>query len=458
MSNEENINEQQPEKIEKESDEQEIRTQSNDLVDFRSQTLIKANRLIQNYKYTLSKTELRVLNTIISNIHSPLYDKKLNVMSFDIKDFLNLLGMTDSYGGADRKRLKEILLNLSNKSSDYIEFEKNGKKYETIVRWIEKPIFVDENTVELKLDDDLQPFLLQVGSGYMRSQLSYYFDMQSKYGIRLYELLKSWEKAKKKTFALDELREMIDADTASYKNNYANFRGKVLDVAIKEINEITDLLVTYKEIKKVRKVSHIEFYINKKYDDAISIIDDEEPKEDGTDINAQTNNPDTIDVTFTVENSDLKENSESTTQKDTPEDKPKDMSEDSLEAYIEERRKNAQRGRTPERDKETHIYKALAAKVDYFRPALPEGMTEEQIVRLIPFARRNCEKPERMYFDFNDTWESIEEFEADYDNRLDSNAYVYMNEKTTKLFHQPNKVNEEAYFSWLYKAMKENWT
>ena len=43
-----------------------MRDKDNDLV------VAKANKLIQKYKYTLSKTEIRVLNAIISNINSPV--------------------------------------------------------------------------------------------------------------------------------------------------------------------------------------------------------------------------------------------------------------------------------------------------------------------------------------------------------------------------------------------------
>lgn len=231
--------------------------------------VIKSNRLIQDFKNDLSKTEIRVVNMIISNIESPLYDEEFNMMTFHITDFYKMLGLNE-IGGGDYSRLKTILKNLSNKSSNYIQI---GEK-ETIVRWIEKPYFYKRNgTVELKLDDDLKPFLLQV-SGYIKANLQYYFEMDSKYSIKIYELLKSWEGCKKKEFELHDFRSQIDAEHKSYES-FGKFNQGVLKPSIEEINKVTDLHIEYETITAGKKVTHLLFYINHKKD---LISKKEEPK------------------------------------------------------------------------------------------------------------------------------------------------------------------------------------
>lgn len=231
-----------------------MRDKDNDLI------VIKANELVQKYKYTLSKTEIRIVNTIISNIKSPKYDEELNMMEFSIKEFCQLLGIEHA-GGENYRILKETLRNLSNKTSDYIDFG----EYETIVRWIEKPIFEKgSGIVRLKLDDELKPFLLQV-SGTIQAKLKYYFDMDSKYSMRLYELLKSWDGFPAYTYEVEELKLCIDARKDSY-NSFGKFRQTVLDPAVKEINQVTDLLVSYTTKAKGRKITHVTFSILKKTD------------------------------------------------------------------------------------------------------------------------------------------------------------------------------------------------
>ena len=219
--------------------------------------VIKANRLIQDFKYKLSKSEMRVVNLIISNIDSPLYDEEFNLMQFNINDFYKLLGW-DDLGGSDYNRLKTILKKLSNNSSDYIQI---GEK-ETIVRWIEKPYFhKKKGVVELKLDDDLKPFLLKA-SGFIKAKLKYYFEMDSKYSMRIYELMKSWEGCGRKEFEIDDFRSQIDAEQKSYEN-FGKFHQGVLRPSVEEINKVTDLELSYETITSGKKVTHIIFQIKK---------------------------------------------------------------------------------------------------------------------------------------------------------------------------------------------------
>ena len=233
--------------------------------------VVKANKLIQEYKYTLTKTELRIVNTIIANIGSQKYDRELNMIEFDICEFCKLLGLQEA-GGANYQLLRQTLRNLSNKSSDYINFG----KYETIVRWIERPIFEKgSGKVKLKLDDYLTPFLL-VSSGAIRAKLRFYFDMDSKYSMRLYELMKSWDGIGKVTYDIDEFRTCIDAMQTSYQN-FGIFRTKVLDPSVSEINQVTDLLIAYSPIKTGKKVTQISFTIRKK-EDITAVADDPDPQ------------------------------------------------------------------------------------------------------------------------------------------------------------------------------------
>ena len=216
----------------------------------------KSNELVQNFKFSLSKTEIQIVNYIIANIKSPKYDKEFNVLKFHISEFCHMLGY--GTGGADYKKVKDAIRGLAQKKSDWIDVG----EYQTIVSWIEKPKFYEKSDiVELKLDDDLKPYLLQL-NGYMAANLKYYFEMNSKYSMRLYELLKSYAGFKTIKIETEELRANIDAMGSVYKNS-ARLR-KVLDKAILEINKFTDLLISYNVIKEGRKVAYIEFSITKK--------------------------------------------------------------------------------------------------------------------------------------------------------------------------------------------------
>ncbi|MGR5996212.1 replication initiation protein [Bacillus cereus] len=86
--------------------------------------------------------------------------------------------------------------------------------------------------------------------------------LKSTYSIRIYELLKQYERVKKRTITLQTLRYYVDA--IHIYPNYANFKQRILTPVQIELNKNTDISFEFKEIKKGRKVDKIKFYIHSK--------------------------------------------------------------------------------------------------------------------------------------------------------------------------------------------------
>jgi len=85
--------------------------------------------------------------------------------------------------------------------------------------------------------------------------------MKSQYSIRLYELLRSYEYQKGLLIDIDEMREMLAV--MAYPR-YQDFRRNVVEMAIGEINNLSDIVVTYKAIKANGRINKIEFTIRLK--------------------------------------------------------------------------------------------------------------------------------------------------------------------------------------------------
>ena len=141
---------------------------------------------------------------------------------------------------------------------------KNGKQ--TLVQWIEKP-YIDEGSgeIQIKLDNDMRPYLLHLQSNFTKYELIWTLHFKSKFTIRLYELIKSihyYELETYKTrYTVDELRELLGAEDYTA---YRDFKRRVLVPAVKEINLYSDKTVEFEEIKKGRKVVKIELSISSK--------------------------------------------------------------------------------------------------------------------------------------------------------------------------------------------------
>ena len=112
--------------------------------------------------------------------------------------------------------------------------------------------------------------------------LSQTANLNSVYSVRLYELLIQWKTAgKTPVFELSLFRGQMGLNDDEYKI-MGNFKLRVLDLAVNEINEKTDLTVSYTQEKKGRLIHGFKFTVRTK----------DKPK----DVIARQRDPHTIDA------------------------------------------------------------------------------------------------------------------------------------------------------------------
>lgn len=234
--------------------------QEAEVMDSRGYSVVKANSIIQKSRYKLSIAEQRTIAYICSMIKPIEEGEQFQLeYTFDIRKYCWICGL--NYGsGKNYSDIKAILQNLSDKSM----WLKQGDE-EILVRWLAKVrTNKQKGTVHIKVDEDLVPYLFGLKQQFTQYQLLDILAMKSAYSIRIYELLKSYAGLKKKVFELDDLKKKLMVEDISSYNRFPDFRRKVLDVAINEINNLTALNVSYEPVSKGRKVIKIEFHMNMK--------------------------------------------------------------------------------------------------------------------------------------------------------------------------------------------------
>ena len=89
--------------------------------------------------------------------------------------------------------------------------------------------------------------------------------LTSKYAVRLYELMMSWKSVgKTPIIKLSEFRERVGLlDENEYKD-MCTFKKYVLDLAVAQINEHTDIKLTYEQHKAGRKIDGFSFKFKQK--------------------------------------------------------------------------------------------------------------------------------------------------------------------------------------------------
>ncbi|WP_347552986.1 replication initiation protein (plasmid) [Pseudalkalibacillus hwajinpoensis] len=226
----------------------------------------KSNELIES-TYKLSLQEQRILLVMASKVQPS--DETLKTYSFRARDFIEIIG--NKKGTGFYSYLKEIVKGLQTK---VLTIKKNGQERD--YSWVITSIYEkNEGYITLQFHPDLKDLFLELKEKFTTYQLENVVRLNSVYSIRIYELLKQYERLKKRQLTMLELRSLLGIEPTKYKQ-YGHFKNKVLLVAQTEINQKTDINFELNEIKTGRKVTSIEFKINGNSNKEVKVIT--EPK------------------------------------------------------------------------------------------------------------------------------------------------------------------------------------
>jgi len=213
----------------------------------------QSNHLIEaRHTKPLTSREQKIVLTMVSMIQPT--DKDFMDYRISIREFHEMLGLS---GREHYTEIKEITKELMSKS---VEIPKADGSW-LLANWVSSAEYIKgEGAIALSFSPKLLPYLLQLKTAFTSYQLSNILSLKSTYSIRLYELMKKWQHLGRWECPVDDLKLKLGIAEGMYKQ-YGHFKSKALNVALKEINEKTDLLIKVKEIKKGRKVDKIEFSI-----------------------------------------------------------------------------------------------------------------------------------------------------------------------------------------------------
>ncbi|WP_176345149.1 RepB family plasmid replication initiator protein [Priestia aryabhattai] len=211
----------------------------------------KSNILIES-TYKLSLQEQRILLIMASKVQPN--DETLKTYRFRAKDFIEIVG--NKKGTGFYSYLKEIVNGLQTK---ILTIKEKGRQRN--YNWVITSIYEEnEGYITLQFHPSLKYLFLELKEKFTSYQLENVVRLNSVYSIRIYELLKQYERLRKRELTLEELRHFLAIEPTKYKQ-YGHFKSKVLAVAQKEINNKTDIYFEFVEIKTGRKVTSIEFII-----------------------------------------------------------------------------------------------------------------------------------------------------------------------------------------------------
>lgn len=222
----------------------------------RDYKVVKANEIIQKAKYNLSLMEQKTFCYAVSKIKPE--DKEGTEYTFGINEYCDVCGINRN-DGRTIENVKEALKKLRDKS--FYLVEPDGSH--VLIGWLSKVrVMPKSGKVKIKFDEDMQKYLMGLYGNYTQYSLLSVLPMRSAYSVRLYELLKSYVglKQKHKEFDIDDLKAKLAAPYVNFKD----FRVYALEKAVREINEYTDLEVSWEPIMKGRKVIKVRFDVTER--------------------------------------------------------------------------------------------------------------------------------------------------------------------------------------------------
>ena len=196
--------------------------------------------------------ELRLLEVYLSRINPR--DQNSSRVEFTLAEYRELLGLKSLDARRIEPQIKHFLGNTVS-----IPIDKEKGTFESFVLFTRAKLdYVPETrsyVVAITCNPDLRSIFFDIAeSGYVRYRLRYTSRMKSQYSILLYSILRDWLNmdSKPHEISLKKLREQLGAMEASY-DVYKNLRKRVLDVAVDEINAMSDIVVTYEPVLVARK-------------------------------------------------------------------------------------------------------------------------------------------------------------------------------------------------------------
>lgn len=162
--------------------------------------------------------------------------------------------------------LKEAARTLFDRQFTLYTIDTHTQKEKRITsRWVSQVAYVDDAAkLEIILAPAVVSEITRLESQFTRYYLEQTAPLTSAYAVRLYELLIQWrEAAKLPMFELDHFRQQLGLSNNELFR-MSDFKKRVLDLAVSQINEHTDITVTYEQHKAGRVITGFTFSLKQK--------------------------------------------------------------------------------------------------------------------------------------------------------------------------------------------------
>ena len=244
-----------------------------------SDLIVKDNALM-NASYNLDLVEQRLI--LLAIVEARESGKGINAndpLTVHAESYINQFGVhrTTAY-----QALKDACKDLFARQFSYQEKRERGRANITS-RWVSQIAYIDETaTVEIIFAPAVVPLITRLEEQFTQYDIEQISGLSSAYAVRMYELLICWRSTgKTPVIELNEFRKRIGVLDTEYTRT-DNLKMRVIELALKQINDHTDITASYEQHKKGRVITGFSFKFKQKKKTEL-----ETPKNSDSDVSKQ---------------------------------------------------------------------------------------------------------------------------------------------------------------------------
>jgi plasmid replication initiation protein len=225
-----------------------------------SQMIVKSNHLVEaSYRLELSE-QRAILMAIFLARENGLGITSDKFLTITAADYAAMFGIDINTAYEQLQSVGTSLYERTITLNDIHEPSKKPRKIQT--RWVSAVSYVpDAALVQIQFSGVIVPYITKLEREFTSYKISMIAKMTSIYAIRLYELLIQWGGVGHRTVMIQDLKNTlaIDAGYAAIKD----FKKRVVDPAVEQINKYTDIQVSYENVKDGRSICGLKFIFTK---------------------------------------------------------------------------------------------------------------------------------------------------------------------------------------------------
>lgn len=223
----------------------------------KTELVVKDNALI-NASYNLDLVEQRLI--LLAIVEARESGKGINAndpLTVHAESYINQFGV---HRNTAYQALKDACDDLFARQFSYQSISDKGNIINHRSRWVSEVAYIDnEAVVRLIFSPAIVPLITKLEEQFTKYEIQQISNLSSAYAVRLYEILIAWRSTGQTPLIdIHEFRNKIGVLDVEYKRMY-DFKKYVLDIALKQVNEHTDISVKVEQHKTGRSITGFSF-------------------------------------------------------------------------------------------------------------------------------------------------------------------------------------------------------